>query len=398
MKKSFFRAISFLLIAVMMLSMFSCGRGDDVSGENPYSSTSTLITTSSNSGNGGDVVKEEIKNIILIIGDGMGIEHISAGELFEGKNFEFTNWQYTSVNTDSVTTAGQAAVLTDSAAAGTALATGSLTVNGRIGIDHKGNEVDTILDEALANDKATGVVTTDTLFGATPSAFSAHNLSRNASDALVLSQLKSGVDLLCGHIDSKCTSRKNEIEDAGYEYCDNFSNIDDTLSADKAYWQFSLAGTTATTELCDVAVKALDFLDKDEDGFVLMIEQAYIDKYSHNNDFAGMVDSMVSLNDTVDAILEWLGDRTDTAILITADHETGGLTVSSDKLFSKSHGGVYYKWSKTDHTNSKVGLFVYGIEVDFSEFDYYGSQHLIKNIDVYNLMYNILDDPDGYVK
>ncbi len=111
-----------------------------------------------------------------------------------------------------------------------------------------------------------------------------------------------------------------------------------------------------------------------------------------------MVDSMISLNDTVEAILDWLGDRTDTAILITADHETGGLNVSCDKMFSKSFDGIYYNWSSAGHTNSKVGLFVYGIEVDFSEFDYYSSQHIIKNIDVYNLMYNILDDPDGYVK
>ncbi len=279
MKKRFCRIISCLLIALMMLSLFSCAKGS----ENPVSSSSTTLITTAATTTGdkpADKTKNEIKNIILIIGDGMGIEHISAGEMYQGEDFEFTSWQYTSVNTDSVNTGGHGPVLTDSAAAGTALATGNLTVNGYIGMNHMGDEVETILDEALAEDKATGVVTTDTLYGATPSAFSAHNLSRSASDALVLSQLESDVDLLCGHIDSKCTSRKSQIEQAGYEYCDDFSNIDDTLSASKAYWQFSLGGMEATTELCDVSVKALEFLDKDEDGFVLMIEQAHIDKYS----------------------------------------------------------------------------------------------------------------------
>ena len=98
--------------------------------------------------------------------------------------------------------------------------------------------------------------------------------------------------------------------------------------------------------------------------------------------------------------MDWMGDRTDTAVLVTADHETGGLTVSSQNRYTKSfidkNTRIYYNFASGDHTNSKVGLFVYGVKVDFSEFGYYGSQHLIKNIDVYNLMFNILEDPDDY--
>ena len=330
----------------------------------------------------------------------MGIEHITAGEMYCKSDFVFTNWQYTSVNTDSVNTSGNGPVLTDSAAGGTALATGTLTVNGYIGKDHKGNNVETILDAAKALNKATGVVTTDALHGATPSAFSGHSISRSDAATIVTSQLTSGVDLLCGTTDSKCTSRVSEIEAAGYTYCDDFDDIDDTLSEDKAYWQFSLAGVDADIELCEVTLKAIEFLEQDEDGFVLMIEQAHIDKYSHNNDFTGMVKSMSSLNDTVNAVMDWIGDRTDTAVLVTADHETGGLTVSSQNRYTKSfidkNTRIYYNFSSGDHTNSKVGLFVYGVKVDFSEFGYYGSQHLIKNIDVYNLMFNILEDPDDY--
>ena len=401
MKKSFLRIMSFLLILVLALSLYSC---DDTQNGDISNSTTTAATTTATTpkADEDDYTAQitSIKNIVIIIGDGMGIEHITAGEMFCDEDFAFTNWQYVSVNTDSVKTSGQGPVLTDSAAAGTALATGMLTVNGYIGKDHTGYDVETILDAAKELKKATGVVTTDTLYGATPSAFSAHSISRSDSNTIISSQLESGVDLLCGHIDSKCTSRVDEIEDAGYEYCEDFDYVDESLSADKVYWQFSLGGVDAEVELCDVTVKALDFLDQDKDGFVLMIEQAHIDKYSHNNQFREVAESVSSLNDTVNAVLDWLGDRTDTAVLVTADHETGGLTVSSEKRYSKvntdGENDIYYNFSSDDHTNSKVGLFVYAIKVDFSEFEYYTSQHLIKNIDVYNLMFNILGEPLRY--
>jgi alkaline phosphatase len=337
----------------------------------------------------------------------MGLEHIAAGEMYTGADFKFTDWQRTSVNTDSVGTNGKGPVLTDSAAAGTALATGKLTVNSYIGKDHTGMDVLTIMDKASKTyKKSTGVVTTDSLLGATPSAFSAHSTNRNDSATIFSTQVASGVDLLCGSTDSYCTSRKATIESNGYTYCDNFSKVKNTMSADKTYWQFDLAGATATVALCNVAVQAMNYLDQDTDGFVLMIEQAHIDKYSHSNDFDGMVKSVKSLNDTVEAVLAWIGERNDTAILITADHETGGLNVSSEARFNSRYSNslaagldkIYYNWSSGNHTNSKVGLFVYGIEVDFSQFDYYSSHHLIKNTDVHNLMVDVLEKPTLYVK
>ena len=360
------------------------------------------ITDIQGSGGSQIIPQSEIKNLILVIGDGMGLEHIAAGELVSGKDFVFTNWQFTSSNTDSVSKQGIGGVLTDSAAGGTALATGHLTVNSYVGKDHTGTDVTTILDLAKNEyGKATGVVTTDTLCGATPAAFSAHNISRENTDAILLSQLSSDVDLLCGTTYNKCTSKKTQIAAAGYAYCDDISQVSSIMPADKTYWQFNLAGTSASVQLKDAAVQACTYLDQDKDGFVLMIEQAHVDKYSHSNDFDGMVKSVQSLNDTVDAVLAWIGDRTDTAILVTADHETGGLSVSTENRFSKQYTGnvpVWYAFSSGDHTNAKVGLFVYGIEADFSKFTYFGSQYVIKNIDVYNLMADVMKNPDTYRK
>lgn len=339
----------------------------------------------------------QIKNIVLIIGDGMGVEHIAAGEMTSGTDYAFTEWQYASVNTDSVDENGCAAVLTDSAAAGTALATGVLTINKYVGMDPAGNMLPTILDYAKQTyGKATGIVTTDKLYGATPAAFSAHSISRNSSSILVGSQLTSGVDLLCGTADAECTFRKLEIETNGYRYCSALSQLDEAMEADKTYWQLDLAGADADVALKDVTVKALDFLDRDEDGFLLVVEQAHIDKYAEKNDFASMEMCVNSLNDTVNAVLEWVGGREDTVILITADHATGGLSVSTQPIYPESYRSasgrtVYYNWETGVHTKDNVGLFIWGMEADLDGYPTFGSQHLIKNTDVYLLMKDILD-------
>ncbi len=362
----------------------------------------------------------EIKNIILIIGDGMGLDHIAAGQLMYGETYGFTQWQYTLANTDSVDSAGMVdqsgstTITTDSAAAGTALATGKLTTNYSIGRDHTGANLTTILDVAKSLNKSTGVLTTDVLHGATPSAFSAHAETRYETGDIVVTQMTSNVDLMAGHIDAAYTRQKNTIIANGYAYCDDFSKVDETMTSAKAWWQLDIGGdnsvaTSATVSLKSAAVKALDFLDRDEDGFALMIEQAHVDKFAHANEFRNTAWAVQSLNNTVEAILAWLGDRTDTAIVITSDHETGGLSVSLENRYNDlvrssarnedgSRRTVYYNFSSTGHTNAKVGVFVYGVDADFSKLSYYGAHHTIKNTDVYRLLEDILKHPVEYGK
>ncbi len=392
----------FVVLSFCISLLASCMElPSDSSGEGSESESSSVLASQSGTSEGEQEAQCQIKNIVLIVGDGMGLEHMTAGELYIADLMAFTDWQSVSVNTDSVKATGLGPVLTDSAAAATAMATGSLTVNGYVGKDHYGSDLQTILDAARAYGKSTGIVTTDALFGATPGAFSGHVLDRSSSEELILSQLSSEVDLLCGDAQDLCAAKIEEIALAGYTYCDSFSAVDGTMYAEKAYWQLDLGGIEASVALRDVSVKALDYLDQDTDGFVLLIEQAHIDKYSHSNDFGGMVESIKSLNDTVNAVLQWLGDRNDTAILVTADHETGGLKVGSEegslpRVFLSENGDIYYNWATGGHTNANVMLFVYGIRVNFSMMPYYYSRHLIKNTDIYELMYGILSHPDQY--
>ena len=384
------RAVAVVLTLLMMLPICACTATNP---NEPKTEGNTVVFTPSLPQGGNE--ESGIRNVILIIGDGMGLEHISAAQMSDGARFRFPEWQYFSVDSDSVNADGSGAILTDSAASGTALATGHLTVNGYVGKNVAGADVPTVMDEAKRLGKATGIVTTDSLYGATPAAFSAHVLSRTDYEAIVASQLSSGVDLLCGDADALCIGQADAIEAAGYRYCDSLAKANESATnASRAYWQLSLGGTQAAVKLSEATAIALDFLSRDEDGFCLMVEQAHIDKYSHSNSFSDVVECVSDLNDTVNAVLAWLGGRTDTAIIVTADHETGGLSVSRQDRFASvyegANGAVYYEFSSQDHTNANVGAFVLGVTVKPEEYSY-GSAVLIKNADVYHILCDVMN-------
>lgn len=344
---------------------------------------------------------KKIKNVVLIIGDGMGLEHIEAGETVYGKNYEFTEWDSVLSDTNSLDKDGNATVVTDSAASATAIATGTVTINGYVGRDKDGNDLETILDYAKDEGKKTGILTTDKLYGATPAGFSAHSDSRDNTEEIVNSQLESGVDFLCGSLSAICSQKTDKMKENGYTYFDTIGKAKSKMNnAEKMYGQLELEGDKKGDDavlLKDAALVALDFLDN-KNGFVLMIEQAHVDKRSHSNDFEGMADMVNSLNETVSAVVEWAKDRNDTAIIVTADHETGGLSVGKEGEFTsksttKNGENISYLYRSEDHTDSQVGLYIYGTKFDFATLPNKESAELIKNADVHNIIKEILDQP-----
>ncbi len=391
MKHSFLRIAALFLALLLIFCLSACNTP-----ETPDNGGAPSTGDPNNPGASGG--SASIKNLIIIIGDGMGAEHIAAAELVYGRDYAFTQWQQVSVNTNSLASNKYATQITDSAAAATALATGTLTYNNYVGMDTAGKKVTNIMEIARDLGKATGVVTTDTLSGATPAGFSGHAKNRNDATQIITSQFGSDINLFCGQTDQNYASRKSAIEYHGYTYCDDFSKRDTVMNGDMAFCQFDIdLDSVNDVDLKDVATFAIDFLSRDEDGFVLMIEQAHIDKVSHSNQFAAMAYRANSLADTVDAVIAAVGDRNDTAVLVTADHETGGLSVSadeslySDKYSTEAGGKISYHFSSTNHTDDNVLLFVHGITPDFKKFDYYGSSHLIKNTDIFYLMKSLVE-------
>ena len=406
MKNLSLRMLSLLLAMVLCFGLFACGEQPADPTTVPTQATTAAPTTEATTPPTTEAPVETteainynviqstnaIKNVIIIIGDGMGLQHIDAGMLYDGITYNFTNWPMVRVNTYPLLDASGALSEdpTDSAASATAMATGVLTPNGRLGKDINNEDLPTIMDLANSLGKATGIVTTDTLSGATPGAFSGHASYRDNVNEIIPSQKTSGVNLLCGFAQDKYTLIADEFKAVGYAYTEDFNKVESTFSSEFALWQLDTYGVDATTPLQVVTPKALEYLDQDPDGFVLMVEQAHPDKYSHGNEFENVAKSVSDLNKTVEVVMEWVGDRTDTMVLIVADHECGGLQVSEkeskypntytvgDKTFS-------YEFRSTNHTGVNVALYVYGVEVDFTQSSLY-SKKAIKNIGVYYLM------------
>ncbi len=397
--KSSLRLMACILAIIMILSLVSCNNTSEAQSSHPTSSSTGTSATTKKSSNttqslqpewSGPLFEEDIKNLIIIIGDGMGPEHIEAGQLIENKTYDFTKWNSSLCNTNSLS------VLTDSAAAATALATGTLTKNKYVGKDSKGNDLETILDLAQENNKSVGIVTTDYLYGATPAGFSAHSGDRENSEEITLSQIDSGVDFLCGlRSDSFYEDYITTIEKFNIHYATSLSDEASILASDRVFLPIDIEnGASGAVELNDAASMAIEYLERDTDGFVLMIEQAHIDKHSHNNKIEKMLECMKSLNETVETVMEWVGDRDDTAVIVTADHETGGLSVSKTADYPKSYPQdnpiLYYEWKHGNHTQTMVNIFVYGVDLNFAYISQYKTADKIKNTDVFVLMKEIL--------
>lgn len=312
---------------------------------------------------------EGYKNVILMIGDGMGENHIKVTEAYnERPSFirqeaQISGWMKTySLNSD----------ITDSAASATAMSTGLKVPNGNIAYK-SGQKLTTMSEFAKAYEKGVGIIATEILSGATPAAFSAHNRSRRNSEQIVKEQFESEVDLFIGAGKSYYDLQIQAMDDNNLSYYTNFddlsSDIDDVASGGHpftrlfaAFDTISVNETTSTSPtLADASINAIRCLDYlyDNKGFFMMIEGSHIDKRAHDNDLQGMIDQLNGFNQAVESVVDWARHDGETLVMVTADHETGGLIYDgqskeqlSDALFTRTtHSGVdvpFYLYSTTN--------------------------------------------------
>lgn len=312
----------------------------------------------------GCMVKERaFDNIIVVIGDGMGENHIlNALTYFDLDIPVFMEDQVGYIGTDSLSGT------TDSAAGGTALATGKKVKNSNVAY-YNGKNLTQITSIAKKAKMKTGVITTDTLDGATPAAFSAHAELRTYTRQIMETQAKSGIDLLIGRHSSDYaneidlfTARNYTVakaEDELYAAMDSKKLIGLIRNVDSEY----SSGNELDFQLKDMARFAIDYLEN-KNGFFLMIEGAYIDKHSHNNDLVEALCEVRSLIDTISFLYEYASDGK-TALFITADHETGGLNKAETK-----EDIAPYLYTSTSHTDTPVPIFVKNYEWNPQKFGY----------------------------
>lgn len=327
-----------------------------------------------------------IKNIILIIGDGMGSEHIKAAR-----------WKkvgiYGSLHRDELLASGMIKtssadnLITDSAAAATAMSTGVKTDNGIVGMDPSLNELKTILEEAKEHDKSVGLVSNTQITHATPAAFAAHEASRSYMTNIALDIAGNNVDVLLGggedeflpNTISGCYNEPGERTDGrnlideyisnGYAYVctDSALSSVDSESTNKLIGLFADEGLTRpfSPTLSQMTQKSLDILSKNDNGFFLMIEGGQIDWANHSNDAFSAIEDTIDLDETVGIVNQFAKNRDDTLVIVTSDHESGGMTVSlestgqefEDGPYEMPDGTLFYvNWTTTGHTSSDVPI------------------------------------------
>lgn len=278
------------------------------------------------------------KNVILLIGDGMGFGHLELGRLMEyGVNGQLH--MESMDHTAFVKTNAYDNYVTDSAAAGTAIATGNKTLNGAIGVDADGNEVDSMADYFKNMGKSIGIISTNTVYDATPATFGASATSRNGKSEIVRDMLEEEWDVILGGGTKYFAPAKQDGVDYveaykahDYTYVTTRNELNAVESADKLLGLFSYDYMSYKTDreelnseepsLKEMTSKALDLLAEDPDGFFMMSEGARIDHAAHAADGTGVWKELIEFDNTVQYCLEWAANRNDTLVIVTADHQT----------------------------------------------------------------------------
>ena len=320
--------------------------------------------------------KSQAKNIILFIGDGMGINQIYTARVYQNgpdQPLELEQFEEKSlIRTCSLTG------ITDSGAAGTALATGHKTLNTRIGVDPKGNPLTSILELARLEGKSVGLVTTDQVVGATPATFALHKPNRYNFSLLAQDYLSARPDLLLGG-GRKWFLRKErggslikKAEQIGYLVVFDRKQLkavpEETVrllglfALREMTYVFDRTPETSEPELKEMTQTALKLLSHNPEGFFLMVEGARIDHACHRTDLKRSIYEVLSLNQAVIIAKDFQKTHPDTLILLTADHETGGLEVIPGEY--KKGELVRVKWSRkilplvsAFHSSQRVPLF-----------------------------------------
>ena len=322
------------------------------------------------------------KNIILLIGDGMGPNDIELCREYGKDNFDFGLVLDRIPHHGLATTHSASHKITDSAAAGTALATGTKTTNGYLGMLTDGTVLKNVSEIAREQGKKIGIVTDDSITGATPSAFLVHNESRKNYDAIFTAALEFAPEVYIGKVDF---SRYTEANEKGFNAASRFQQIEHTFSQTgdptKPFVGFNSGyGLNASNELSQCTQLALQLLDN-ENGFFLMVESCGTDKYGHNNNINGKIASVTTLDRTLAAILLFMEKNPDTLLIVTSDHETGGV-----QLPKEGESVSNDLFTTEEHTDTPVRVFAVG---QGSE---YFHNKTVDNTDIAKFLISILEN------
>ncbi len=309
-----------------------------------------------------DFKAKKPKNVILMIGDGMGVAQIFAGLTANNGQLYLENFK----NTGFSKTQSSDNYITDSAAGGTALSSGVKTYNGAIGMDSNKKPVTTILEDAENKGLATGLVSTSTITHATPASFIAHQPDRNMYEDIAADFLKTDIDVFIGGGYSHFTKRKDgrnlvdELKQKGYTFEQELDKIEKVNSGKLAALvaDGDAGRLAARKDMLPVSTKtAINILSNNKKGFFLMVEGSQIDWGGHAGNTVYVVEDMLDFDRSIGKALEFAAGNGETLIVVTADHETGGMAITGGNM---KDGTVKGGFVTGGHSAIMVPVFAYG--------------------------------------
>lgn len=306
---------------------------------------------------------KKVKNVILMIGDGMSLMHVYTAWAANRGKLWLENAQATGLSK----TWAVKKLVTDSGSGGTSLATGVKTVYHAVGVDPDGKPLTSLVDVAKELGKDAGMAVTCRLWDATPCDFCCHNIDRDKEEELVGDYPTSGVDFVFGGGAQKFTNRKDgrdifkELQKKGYHVS---RTLDDFFAYDKNSRIFAVPydkDTPLPDERGDLlaraSLKGINLMNQNKNGFFMMIEGSQLDDYGHFNQLDLLMKETLDFDKTVGEVMKWAAKDGETLVVVTADHETGGLTLVNG---NKDEGRVECCFSSKDHTGAMVPVYAFG--------------------------------------
>ena len=329
-------------------------------------------------------IEKKAKNVIVLIGDGMGINQITAYKIAKGgPNYSSAFDQFPFTGLVKVHSFDN--LITDSAASATAFSSGIKTKNRYLGVDSDGNDVELITEILLRKGFITGLVATSEITHATPAGFAVHNISRYNTDEIAKSMYESKNHIFMGGgKDFFIPESEGGQREDGANLVDLIKNGDTYLDSKKALMSFNggaskrifglfakegLIRSGDEPSLMDMFQFTLDQSKRMVDqkgcsGFFIMAEGSQIDWAGHENDFDYQYEEMDEFHDVVSHALEFVKSRDDTLLIVLSDHETGGLLIEMDELRRKSSSSMLVSWNTAleegTHTGTMIPAFSYG--------------------------------------
>ncbi|WP_298895162.1 alkaline phosphatase [uncultured Psychroserpens sp.] len=328
-----------------------------------------------------DVVKKEIpskaKNVILLIGDGTGLSQISSAFYFKETSPNYARFKTIGL----IKTSSSRQDITDSAAGATAFASGVKTYNGAIGVADDSTEVETLVEIVSPQNIKTGVISTSSIQHATPASFYAHAINRGLYEDIAADMVASDIDFFAGggtRFFNQRKDGKNLLEDLktkGFGInttaLDDFARIKDYSKM--AYLlatthMDSIGGNGRGDFLPKATELGIQFLSKDADhpNFFIMIEGSQIDWGGHANDANYLIAELIDFDNAIGKALDFAEKDGNTLVIVTADHETGGFTLSASTK-TREDGSTYSDYSEVagtfstkGHSAALIPVFAYG--------------------------------------